>query len=83
MGLTSVGFSCKKLDVMSPKSTNPKKKSKGSSKSLKSGVRNCQSNKITEYLQSSKLPTDIVGLEVGKQTEQLRTGQPRRDSGAK
>ena len=83
MGLTSVGFRSKKLDGMSPKSINSKKKSKGSSKSSKSGVRNCQSNRITEYLKSSKVPTDNVGLEVGKQTEQLETGQAKRDSGAK
>ena len=83
VGLASVGFRSKKLDGMSPKSINSKKKSKGSSKSSKSGVRNCQSNRIKEYLKSSKVPTDIVGLEVGKQTEQLETGQAKRDSGAK
>ena len=85
MSLTSVGFRSKKLDVVSPKPSIPRKKLKGTSKSSKFGVRNCQSNKITEYLKSfsSKMPTDIVGLQVGKQTDQPAADQARCDSGAK
>ena len=64
-----------KLTVKSPKMGISKKKSIGSSKKLKSGVRNCQKNQITNYLTPLDEPTEKVGNMVGKRTKGFETGQ--------
>ena len=64
-----------KLAVISPKMGSSKKKLLGSSKKLKSGVRNCQSNQITRYFTPLDEPTEKVTNMVGNRTKGFGTGQ--------
>ena len=63
------------LAVISPKMGSSKKKLLGSSKKLKSGVRNCQSNQITRYFTPLDEPTEKVTNMVGNRTKGFGTGQ--------
>ena len=72
--MLSRGNRVKKLEIQSPKSTSKRKKVR-SSRISNSGESNCQSNKITRYLQQFDGPTEKAGNEVGRQTIQV-TSEP-------
>ena len=75
--LPSYGSKERKLDIQCLKKDTKDKVPKGSSKKSKIRARKCQENKITKYFENINDPTEKVGIKVGNQTSQARTGQDR------